>query len=134
MFALLNNYTVLSLAQNVAMLRVPGATGPQDPRVADASAALAAPDPRARAERLLAAGIGAVVVDGEAPHADDVPLIAGTPLGEHGGLSVLVLDGEPAAHRPGPVSVLATGLAWAAYISVLVIGLAGNAVRRRRRC
>lgn len=106
----------------------------EDPRVADASAALAAPDPRARAERLLAAGIGAVVVDGEAPHADDVPQIAGTPLGEHGGLSVLVLDGEPAAHRPGPVSVLATGLAWAAYISVLVIGLAGNAVRRRRRC
>ena len=37
MFALLNNYTVLSLAQNVAMLRVPGATGPEDPRVAEAT-------------------------------------------------------------------------------------------------
>ena len=36
MFALLNNYTVLSLAQNVAMLRLPGLT-PQDPRVAEAT-------------------------------------------------------------------------------------------------
>ena len=36
MFALLNNYTVLSLAQNVAMLRLPGAS-PEDPRVADAT-------------------------------------------------------------------------------------------------
>ncbi|CAK7260422.1 MULTISPECIES: glutamate synthase-related protein [unclassified Shinella] len=33
MFALLNNYTVLSMAQSIALARVPGARGPSDPAV-----------------------------------------------------------------------------------------------------
>lgn len=33
MFALLNNYTVLSMAQSLALLRNPGASGPSDPNV-----------------------------------------------------------------------------------------------------
>ncbi|WP_364518649.1 hypothetical protein [Nocardioides sp. LML1-1-1.1] len=109
----------------------------EDPRVAAAAEALAAPTPQARAERLLAAGIGAVVVDGEAPGATEVPEIAGTPLAGTGGLTVLTLDGEPTVSAAGWGSTLATGLGWAAYVSVLVTGLAGvvrNTVRRRRRC
>jgi glutamate synthase (NADPH/NADH) large chain len=52
MFALLNNYTVLSLAQNVAMLRVQGATGPEDPRVADATRKLLLTEDYAVATRI----------------------------------------------------------------------------------
>ncbi|GGZ03597.1 glutamate synthase-related protein [Streptomyces poonensis] len=36
MFSLLSSYTVLGAAQDLALQRVPGATGPDDPRVADA--------------------------------------------------------------------------------------------------
>ncbi|MEU1279755.1 glutamate synthase-related protein [Streptomyces sp. NPDC005805] len=36
MFSLLSSYTVLAAAQGLALQRVPGATGPQDPRVAAA--------------------------------------------------------------------------------------------------
>ena len=36
MFSLLSSYTVLGVAQDVALERVPGALGPQDPRVAEA--------------------------------------------------------------------------------------------------
>ena len=65
----------------------------EDPRVAAATRALAAPTPRARAERLLAAGIGAVVVDGEAPGATEGPEVAGEPLADTGGLTIRALDG-----------------------------------------
>ena len=54
MFALLNNYTVLSLAQNLALLRVPGATGPEDPRVADAARKLLLTEDFAVATRISA--------------------------------------------------------------------------------
>ncbi|WP_030605995.1 glutamate synthase-related protein [Streptomyces fulvoviolaceus] len=36
MFSLLSSYTVLGVAQDLALKRVPGATGPDDPRVAEA--------------------------------------------------------------------------------------------------
>ncbi|MGW6906013.1 glutamate synthase-related protein [Streptomyces sp. NPDC054940] len=36
MFSLLSSYTVLGVAQDLALQRVPGATGPDDPRVAEA--------------------------------------------------------------------------------------------------
>ncbi|MEV0170337.1 glutamate synthase-related protein [Streptomyces sp. NPDC050803] len=36
MFALLSSYTVLGVAQDLALKRVPGASGPDDPRVAEA--------------------------------------------------------------------------------------------------
>ncbi|WP_043667079.1 glutamate synthase-related protein [Streptomyces xylophagus] len=36
MFSLLSSYTVLAVAQDLALQRVPGATGPDDPRVAEA--------------------------------------------------------------------------------------------------
>lgn len=109
----------------------------EDPRVADAAAALAAPTPQARAERLLAAGIGGVVVDRDAPGAAEVPEVAGRPVVTSGDLVVTALEGTPTAPSPARPGVLATWLAWAAYVSVLVTGLGGlvrNAVRRRQRC
>ncbi|NGZ99947.1 hypothetical protein G5V59_06000 [Nocardioides sp. W3-2-3] len=108
----------------------------EDPRVAAAAEALEAATPQERAEHLRAAGIGGVVVDHDAPGAERVPGIAGRTVAEAGALTVIALDGTPATHTPGRAAEVATGLAWAAYVSVLVTGAAGlvrNAVRRRRR-
>lgn len=108
----------------------------EDPRVTAAAEALEAATPQERAEHLLAAGIGGVVVDHAAPGAERVPEIAGRTVAEAGDLTVTALDGTPARRTPGRAAEVATGLAWAAYVSVLVTGAAGlvrNAVRRRRR-
>lgn len=106
----------------------------EDPRVADAAAALAARTPRERADRLRAAGIGGVVVDHDAPGAAAVPEVAGEQVVAHGSLTVTRLAGEPAERPVSLGARLVVGAAWAAYVSLLVMAVLQNAVRRPKRC
>lgn len=91
----------------------------EDPRVRAARSALAAAGPQERAARLADLGIGAVVVDREAPGADRLPRIGGRPVLEEPDLHVLLLEGAEAPSVPVREAVL-VGLAWAAYVGLLV--------------
>lgn len=101
----------------------------EDPRVRDARAALAQPDPASRAAALGRLGIAAVVEDLTAPgpRAD----VAGEQVRADERLRVVVLPQvEPRSVPTGWVVVMV--LAWAAYLGLPTTGLVLALVRRRR--
>jgi hypothetical protein len=104
----------------------------EDPRVADASEALAAATPEARSQALARLGIGVVVLDLDAP--GDAPDVAGETLLDTARLTVVRIAGpEP---REAPAAwVAAMGVAWLAYLAGLLQGttaLARTGLRRAR--
>ncbi|WP_370290887.1 hypothetical protein [Nocardioides sp.] len=112
----------------------------EDPRVRSAAAALQQPTATERTRALLALGVGAVVVDDAAPAADRVPALAGEEVAAAGGLRVLRLDGPPVAaerapgvvHGVGETVVVTAWLAWLVGLGAGALGVAGDALRRRR--
>ncbi|WP_300642124.1 hypothetical protein [Nocardioides sp.] len=101
----------------------------EDPRVRDARAALAQPDPASRAAALGRLGIAAVAEDLTAPgpRAD----VAGEQVWADERLRVVVLPQvEPRSVPTGWVVVMV--LAWAAYLGLPTTGLVLALVRRRR--
>lgn len=87
----------------------------EDPRATAAAAALAAPDPEARASELSRLGIGYVITDRTAGEA---PQVAGETVHDSGGLLLQRLPGEatrPAAYTIGPAALTAVIVAWVAY-------------------
>jgi hypothetical protein len=112
----------------VAGVPIPG----EDPRVAEATAALSLATPAARAQALAAIGIGIVVTDRTAP--GDAPDVAGRAL-TPAGADLAVLD---VAGRARPRSVArswyaALGAAWGAYVATAVLLPLLLALRARRR-
>ncbi|WP_139980973.1 hypothetical protein [Nocardioides litoris] len=107
----------------------------EDPRVAAADRALAAPTPEARATALAALGIAVVVVERDAGEA---PEVAGRVLLERPEVTVLALA-DPAERDRSPGLVFVTSLAWAAYaggpLAAVLLGLRKivRTIRRRVR-
>jgi hypothetical protein len=104
----------------------------EDPRVAEATAALALPAPAERAAALADIGIGLVVTDLTAP--GEAPVVSGRVLSpDSSDLTVLaVTDGL----RPRSVDAtwyVALGAAWSAYVATGVLLPTVLALRRRRR-
>ncbi|RYC10850.1 hypothetical protein [Nocardioides zhouii] len=101
----------------------------EDPRAAEVRDGLAAPTPEARAEALRAAGVRLVVV--EDVDRVEVPEVAGDTVGEYGELRVV--DVGPGAAPPQPTGawVTAMAVAWAAWASLLLVGMVR--LRRARR-
>ncbi|MDN4163127.1 hypothetical protein [Nocardioides abyssi] len=101
----------------------------EDPRVREAAAALAAPTPGERADRLAALGIGLVALDRLAP--GTAPAVAGEVLLDTEELLVVELPG--AVDRPVRTSwVVAAVLAWTTWLAV-VLGAPGLALARALR-
>jgi hypothetical protein len=106
----------------------------EDPRVAEAAAALGEPTPQGRAEALGALGIGAVVTDLTAP-GDPPPEVAGATLRQGPDLRVLVLP-DVEERRVPRAWVVTMALAWAAFLAlplVAAVWAAVGAVAARRR-
>lgn len=101
----------------------------EDPRVRDARAALAEPDPQARAAALGALGIGAVAEDLSAP--GPRAEVAGEQVWADERLRVLVLPQVEPRIVPTGWGV-AMAVAWAAYLGLPTAGVLLALVRRRR--
>lgn len=107
---------------------VPG----EDPRAEAVRAALSAGTPRQRAGLLADLGIGFVVIDRPEVHEDLperlAPDVAGT---RHtaGSVEVVVLEDVTSPARVGGVRAWLAGLAWVAFLGLLLVGVAGG-VRR----
>lgn len=107
---------------------VPG----EDPRAEAVRAALSAGTPRQRAGLLADLGIGFVVTDRPEVHEDLperlAPDVAGT---RHtaGSVEVVVLEDVTSPARVGGVRAWLAGLAWVAFLGLLLVGVAGG-VRR----
>jgi hypothetical protein len=112
---------------------VSGTTIPgEDPRVAEAAAALSEPTAAARADALSALGIGIVVADRTAPGA--APEVAGRALTPSDADLVAVALPGRARQRSIPATWYAVlGAAWAAYVMTGVLLPLAVGLRRRRR-
>ena len=106
----------------------------EDPRVQDATEALAQTTADERAAALARIGIGAVVIDPTAP-GPSVPDIAGEPLLDDPVLRVVAVE-DVDTRRLSTRWIVAMAIAWTAYLGLMVAaGLAGlvHCVRRIRR-
>jgi hypothetical protein len=113
--------------------------------VAEVGAALAAGSPERRSRELAASGVGAVVVDDEAPGA--APSLAGRTLHDGGRLRVIELSDAQRRAVPWGWGI-AMGGAWVMFVTAVLAGLAsarprrvgtrndvsGNATRSAERC
>jgi hypothetical protein len=115
------------------VLVVSGTTIPgEDPRVAEARAALAEPTGASRAAALSALGIGLVVTDRTAP--GDAPEVAGRPLTPaDADLGVVALPGQARPRRIPATWYAVLGAAWAAYGTTGVLLPPALALLRRHR-
>ncbi len=103
----------------------------EDPRVQDATEALAEATPEERSKGLARIGIGAVVIDRTAP-GPSVPEIAGKQLLDDPALRVVAVDDVVARELPTRW-ILAMGVAWTAYLGLLVAATSAGLVRLVRR-
>jgi hypothetical protein len=104
----------------------------EDPRVAEATAALALPAPAERAAALADIGIGLVVTDLTAP--GDAPVVSGRVLSPDGSdLTVLAVTGGLRPRSVGATWYAALGAAWSAYVTTGVLLPTVLALRARRR-
>jgi len=105
----------------------------EDPRVADATAALALPTPAQRSGALAALGIGIVVTDHTAP--GDAPEVAGRAITPEGAqLTVLAVDGDVQQRSPPTAWVAWLGAAWTAFVATgVLVPLLVTWQRRRGR-
>ena len=102
----------------------------EDPRVADAAEALAAPTPATRAARLAELGFGVLLVDREAP--DDVPAVDGEAIFDGSLLQVVTIAGaRPTAVPVAWVAAMSGG--WAAFGGLVAGAALLGCARRLRR-
>jgi hypothetical protein len=98
----------------------------EDPRVAEAAAALALPTPDERSAALARIGIGSVVVDPTAPEGEDQAELAGDVLLDDPRLRVLAVDDVAPRETPSGWLV-AMALAWSAFLAPLLVAAWGLA-------
>jgi hypothetical protein len=108
---------------------VPG----DDPRVAEVTRALALDTPQARTQALLALGVRTVVTETDLAGPGRGVVVEADVVARAPGLLVQRLRGAAADRTPGWGSRLLLGVAWAAYLGALVVGLAGAARQRWAR-
>ena len=106
----------------------------EDPRVQEARAALAQPDPQGRAAALARAGIGVVVVDRSAPGGEEAGAVevAGRRLPVADDLVVVEVPGAVARQVPR-AWVVATAAGWGGWLVLLVGPLLWAAQRMSHR-
>jgi hypothetical protein len=112
----------------VAGVAIPG----EDPRVAQATAALSLPSPARRADALADLGIGVVVTDRTAP--GEAPEIAGPVLTPPGtDLTVQRVAGHVHTRTVPTSWYVVQGAAWTAYVATALLLPPVLALRARRR-
>jgi hypothetical protein len=105
----------------------------EDPRVADAAAALGRPTPEERATALGALGIGAVLTDRTAPGAADLPALAGEQLLDTEELAVVALRGPVADQDRSGWWVAGMSAAWTGFLGAWAAAVWTALGRVRRR-
>ncbi|MDH2416640.1 hypothetical protein [Nocardioides sp. CER19] len=94
----------------------------EDPRARRVSTALAAPTPSGRADALRALGVRWVLVEKDAGEA---PSVHGRVVHDGPLLRIIRLDGNVPLASPSTARSIATAAAWAAFVGLVLVDLAG---------